>query len=316
MRSINQSPPRSDRPPVKRPRREAGRVQPLVLVLVLAFLILGIVVGAFWYYRAAHARDLAADAVDAGIRLSDSTRTVLKRLDSPVEIRFYSLLDEEDKHDSLRDFTGRVNRLLAEFKQEADGSIEVTRYTSRSEDDLNSASSDGLSAFNLDKGEPCYLGLSVVQDDQKETLPRINPDWEQALEADLTRAILRVTGARSAAEQAAATAQADSAAGDEVKRSIPDFDSLSVEEARQVLRTRALEELKAALTELQAQVQQAQQRLSEAQNGESEAEQETAMKQLQQLQAAQTEKLNEIAARLKAQITAVEQLKGTPASNH
>ena len=76
------------------------------------------------------------------------------------------------------------------------------------------------------------------------------------------------------------------------------------------------DELKAAATEMQAEVQQAQQRLSRARNDKSEAEQEAAMKQLQQLQAEQAEKLKQIAARLQAQITVVEQLKSTPSSNH
>jgi len=307
---MNQSPTRPPSPTRKRPRWQTAKVQPIVLILV--FFILIIAGGAFWYYRA---HQVAGDASETGTQLSERTLAVLKRLRSPVEIRFYSLLGEEGSSDSLRAFAGRVDQLLSDYKQESDGKIKVTRYDSRSETDMDAASADGISAFNLDKGEPCFLGLSVVQDDQKESLPRISPDWEQALEADLTRAILGVSGAQSLAAQAAAAALAGSSEVEEVKRAIPNLDSVSLEDGKQILRTRAMEELKAANTELQAQVQQAQQRLSEAQNGNSESAQEAAMKQLQQAQAAQSEMIKEIAARLQAQITAVEQLKGAPASN-
>ena len=308
MRSSNQSSPRQTSPTRKRLGWASARILPLVLVLV--FIALGIAGGAFWYFRTAGAGNGAGEAHELAIRLSDSTRTALKDLNSPVDIRFYSLLGKAGRPESLGAFAGRVDQLLSEYERVAGGNIIVTRYKSGSEADLDAASSDGIRAFNLDKGEANYLGLSVAQEEHKESLPRITPEWEQALEADLTRAILRVSGAQSLAEQADATTQADAAAFEEVKRSLPNFDSVSVEDAREILRERARKELKEASAEMQPQIQGAQQRFREAQAAKSEAGQKAAKKQLQQAQAAQVDLLKEIAARLQAEITAVERLKG------
>ena len=46
--------------------------------------------------------------------------------------------------------------------------------------------------FNIDKGEPCYLGVALAFKGHKESLSRLSPDWEQAVEPDITRAIARL----------------------------------------------------------------------------------------------------------------------------
>jgi ABC-type uncharacterized transport system involved in gliding motility auxiliary subunit len=239
--------------------------------------------------------------------LSDGTLAVLKRIDSPVEIRFYSLLDPASTSESLRAFTGRVEQLLSLYQQAAHGQIKVTRYTSLA-DSSQAAAADGLNPFNLDKGEACYLGVAVVQAGQKESLARLSPDWEPALESDLSRALTRVIDASAPARPAAA-ARVDAATLDEVKRTFPNLESVSVKEGTQKLRDAAVNDMKAALAELDAQVKDAEQRLTQAQTGTSDAEKQAAIKNLQQIQAAQTEKLKQIAARSAAQIEALKQLK-------
>lgn len=191
----------------------------------------------------------------------------------------------------------------------------MTSYKSRSDADLDAAASDGLKVFNLDKGEPSYLGLSVAQKDRKESLPRISPHWEQALEADLTRAILRVSGSRPFTEPNAAAIQAAKDVDAEVKRFIPNIDSIPVEKGRQILQDRALKELKETALEMQSELHKAQQRLSEARDARSEEEQKAAMKQVRQIQTAQSEMIKEISARLSAQISALERLKGASSSD-
>ncbi len=106
-------------------------------------------------------------------------------------------------------------------------------------------------------------------------------------------------------------ATADPATIEEVKRMIPNFDSVSLEEGTRILREAALKEFKAAANEMQTRLSEAQQRLGQAQSGGSAAEQQAAMKDLQQVQADQTEKLKQIAARSAAQIEALRQLKAT-----
>jgi len=94
-----------------------------------------------------------------------------------------------------------------------------------------------------------------------------------------------------------------------VKRLIPNPDSVSVEAGTQVLRTAALAEFQAAALEMENKLKEAQQLVIQAQGSNSESAQQAALKQLQQVQAEQNEKLKEIAARSKAQITAWVQLK-------
>jgi hypothetical protein len=102
----------------------------------------------------------------------------------------------------------------------------------------------------------------------------------------------------------------DAAAIEEVKQAIPNFASVSLADGTQILREAALKQFATAAKEMDVQVKQAQEQLVQAQNGQSAAEQQAAMKHLQQTQAEQTEKLQQIAAQLQTQIAALKQLKG------
>lgn len=281
---------------------QQARIRISTLLLVVA--IVGLGVGAFWYYRTAEKR--AANTDQAADWLSDATKAVLQRLDSPIEIRFYSLLDPASVPDSVKAFSGRVDQLLSAYQREADGKIQVVRYNSLSDSNAAAASADGMRPFNLDKGDACYLGIAVTRNGQKESLPSLAPEWEQAVEFDLSRAIERLINLPQAGKPIADSSKPDPAVTEAVKRAIPNFASVSVEDGTRVLREAALNEFKAVARE-EAKAKAAQQRLERAQ---TEAEQQAAMEQLQQFQAEQTEKLQQIAARLQAQITAFEQLKG------
>jgi hypothetical protein len=94
-----------------------------------------------------------------------------------------------------------------------------------------------------------------------------------------------------------------------VKQAVPNYASVSLEDGTQVLRAAALKQFAAAANEMDAQVKQAQEELVQAENGQSPAGQPAALKHLQQTQVKQTEKLQQIAAQLQAQIAALKQLK-------
>jgi hypothetical protein len=99
------------------------------------------------------------------------------------------------------------------------------------------------------------------------------------------------------------------AAIEEVKKAVPNFASVSVEDGEKILRTAALKEFSAAAREMDDQVKKAQQQLLQAESGQSAAEQQAAIKRVQKTQAAATEKLQQVAARLDAQIAALKSLK-------
>jgi ABC-type uncharacterized transport system len=293
--------------------REQASVR--IVFLVLGFFVLGIGVSAFWFSRATKEGSVNVSQETNRrevVVLSDGTKAVLHRLDSPVEIRFYSLLDPASVPDSSQAYSRRVDRLLSAFQDAGNGKIKVVRYNSQSDFNAaaDAASADGIQPFNLDKGNACYLGLTVFCNGQKESLSRLAPQWEQALEADLSRAIEHVAGSKSPTKPLSNNPPTDAAAIEEVKRALPNFASVPVEEGTRILREAALKDFKAAADEMEVQVREAQERLGKARNGGSEAEQQAAMKHLEQIQAEQSEKIKQIAARAQAQIEAFRQLKG------
>lgn len=102
----------------------------------------------------------------------------------------------------------------------------------------------------------------------------------------------------------------DLAARDAVKRSIPNVNSASLEEDTRVLREAAVAEFQQTVQEFQARLKKAEQNFIQGQNNRSVEQQKIATKQLQELQAEQMEKLKQIAAKSKAEIETLRQLKG------
>ena len=96
---------------------------------------------------------------------------------------------------------------------------------------------------------------------------------------------------------------------EEVKSIIPDVASVTLAEGEQMLREATLKKFEQAAKDMDAQVQQAQQQITQAQNSGSPDGQQAARKHLQQVQAQGTEKLQQIASQLQAQIAALTQLK-------
>ena len=276
-----------------------------ILLLGVVFL-LGIAVSAVWF---AISSNRSPAGGKAAIQLSESTRAVLSRLDSPLEIRFYALLDPASVPDSVMAFPARVEQLLSAYQQGAGGQIKVISVDSQSTTNANAARADGIEAFNSQKGDACYLGLALASKGHKETLPHLSPEWEQALEPDLTRAIARLLDVGHADTTSLVVSQANATAVQQVKALIPNLAAVSVEQGNEILRDAAFKEFTAATIEMQTQIKEAEQRLVQAHNGGSEAEQQAAMKHLQEVQAEQTEKLKQIAGRSRAQIEALQQLK-------
>ena len=272
----------------------------------LAFFTAGMALSAWWCLRPPP--PLPAVPESAGSpALSQTTKAVLRGLGSPVEIRFYSLLDAAGASDSERAFSGRVDQLLAQYEQEAAGKIKVSRSKTLSSDSANAAVADGIMPFHLDQGDGCYLGIAVVRAKQKESLPVLAPEWEQALEPDLTRAIAR---AISASPAVAFTPRLDPAAVDAVKQLIPNLDSVSLAQGMEVLRQSYLAELKREVQEMRARVKEAEDRFLQAQADQSEAGQEAARKELQELQADRLVSQRRLTAMSQAQLNALQQIKG------
>jgi len=106
-----------------------------------------------------------------------------------------------------------------------------------------------------------------------------------------------------------AAAPPDPAIVAEVKRQIPNFATVPLEEGSQILRAAALRDLQAALRQMEPELKEAEQRIARMDEAKSETEKQTALQELQRLQAAQAAKLNEFTSRSSAQIEALRRLK-------
>ena len=135
--------------------------------------------------------DLTADRA---YTLSTGTRAILKKLDTPVQIRFYCTRNDNRVPVQLKTYAQRVEDLLGEYRQASHANIEIQKLDPVPDSDAeDSAKLDGIEAQQTGlEGDPIYLGLSVSMLDQKEAIPFLSPDRERLLEYDISRAISRV----------------------------------------------------------------------------------------------------------------------------
>lgn len=127
--------------------------------------------------------------------LSDGTKAILKKLDTPVKIRFYCTQTENATPYTvyLKSYAKKVEDLLVEYQQAAHGKLVIQKLDPQPDSDAeDSARLDGIEAQNLPDGERFYLGLAVSQLDAKQGIAFLSPDRERQLEYDISRAITRV----------------------------------------------------------------------------------------------------------------------------
>jgi ABC-type uncharacterized transport system involved in gliding motility auxiliary subunit len=127
--------------------------------------------------------------------LSEGTRAVLKKLDTPVKIRFYCTQSETATPQTvyLKGYARQVEDLLQEYKQVAGKNLIIEKYDPQPDSDAeDSAKLDGLEPQPVPGEDRFYLGLAVSLADQSVALPFLDPSRERQLEYDITRAISRV----------------------------------------------------------------------------------------------------------------------------
>ena len=278
--------------------RPPGRRAP---VLALFFFLAGVGLTVAWFEYGK-----SGLSGQSGAGLSSSTLDLLRQLNAPVQIRFYSVLPAGTASQSLQDFSQRVDLLLSEFQNANPAKIQVVRNVSATGADA--AAADGLRPFNLEKGEACFLGVTVAIGDRKESLAQLQPEWESALPSDLARAILRVA-AETPPPVVAKIVPLTPTITNEILRLIPNLNATSAEDANRIFHQDFLNQCAKAGAEMEAQINAAAQEVVKAQNGGSTADLEAARKKLSQVQFDQTEKLKEVAAHLQLQLDAFQQMK-------
>src|ERR1035438_6835792 len=127
--------------------------------------------------------------------LSDGTRAILKKLDTPVKVRFYCTQSDTATPETvyLKSYACKVEDLLQEYKQIAGKNLIIEKFDPQPDSDAeDSARLDGLEGQPLPGVERFYLGLAVSLADERVALPFLEPNRERQLEYDITRAIARV----------------------------------------------------------------------------------------------------------------------------
>src|SRR5438105_3342234 len=156
----------------------AGGLVAALIILVLLNLVLGAARGRI---------DLTQGKL---YTLSEGTRAVLGRLESPVKIRLY--FSQSEVPLPIKAYGRRVEDLLAEFRQAGRGKVTVEKLDPQPDSDAeDSATLEGVEAQVTPSGDKFYLGASISYADQKLALPALTPDREPLLEYDLVRAIAR-----------------------------------------------------------------------------------------------------------------------------
>jgi ABC-type uncharacterized transport system len=276
-------------------------------VVALSFFLLGAVLTIAWFeygkngLPGQNATTLPGDILDQ-----------LRQLSTPVQIQFYSVLPPGGVSESVQNFSQRVDGLLTAFQNANAAEIHVSRNVSPAETNADAAATSGLRPFNLEKGEACYLGVSVASGGRTESLPQLQPEWAPALPYDLARAILHVATLPPVPAKAAPLM---SGITNEILRLIPNFQTATPAEADRILHDNFLKQCAQAGTEMEAQINAAAQAVVQAQKSGSPAELATARKHLSQVQLEQTEKLQEIGAHLQLQLAAFQQMKAAGANS-
>lgn len=158
---------------------------------VVVLLVIAIAVNLIFARIGARA-DLTADRL---YTLSEGTKTILKNLDTPVQVRFYFSRSADDLDPGLRTFAQRIEDLLNEYRAHSNGKLEIKKFDPKPDSDAeDSANIDGIQGAQINPlgGDPIYLGIAVSCLDAKAAIPFISPQRERLLEYDLSRAISQV----------------------------------------------------------------------------------------------------------------------------
>ncbi len=147
-------------------------------------------------YIVSHVAAIRVDMTEEKLyTLSPGTKAILRKLDTPVQIRFYSS-QGKDMPVELKTYAQRVEDLLTEFKKIAGSNLEIKKYDPQPDSDAEEqAMKDGVEgqAMGMGFGDKLYLGLAISMLEANTTLPFMSPQRERLLEYDLARAISAVT---------------------------------------------------------------------------------------------------------------------------
>lgn len=272
------------------------------LLLAGISLVLGAAAAGAWF----HFQNSAS--VPNG-QLAPQTLNALAHLGRPVVIRFYSLLPANSAGDDLQSFSDRTSALLDQVQNASGGKVQVISVNIPAETNADAATTDGIQPFNLDQGAACFLGAAISSGERKESLARLQPEWEPAVQYDLVRAIDRVAAVPVPPSAPPAIAKPSPEILSSIKQLIPDPAAVSLEDANKVFHAQFMADCAQIGAEMETQINAAQQQLAAAQNGGSPEAAAAAQKHLLEVQLQQGDKMKQVATDLQTRLAVFQKLK-------
>lgn len=125
--------------------------------------------------------------------LSDSTKTILEKMEQDVTIKFFYSKGIVNLPVNIKNYAQRVIDFLSEYEFNGNGRINLEIYDPKPDSEEEEwAQKYGIRGINLPTGEAVYFGLVAMAADQEETIPFMDPTREEHLEYDISRIISRI----------------------------------------------------------------------------------------------------------------------------
>lgn len=277
-------------------------------VISLTALVLGFA-GGFYarQIKPAEPPSRPAGQSDQPVKLSEGARSVLKHLENPVEIEYYSLIEETNITGGLA-FPEQIWQVVQAFEQAGGGKVKVVRHTDNSTTGSEAARAAGVQPLDPDGGFT-YLGLVVKADRRKEVLPRIPPQWSPALEYDVARMIERV-GKTPFVQKVAEDVALEKTATEHVQKAIQNPDATSLEDGLRLLREAAQKRFEETVKGMKVELAAVQEKVRKAEQDNDATGRAAAAAELQKLQLSQRERITALTMEAQAQIDAWTKSKG------
>ncbi len=133
---------------------------------------------------------MSVDLTDEGLyTLSQGSRNVVKKLDTPVTLKLYISRTDGAKYPVVKIYGDRVQHLLREYQRASKGKIHIEVYDPRPDSEEESwAQKYGLTPLALPNGDRIFFGLAAVSATGKEeSIPVVDLNRQEYLEYDITR---------------------------------------------------------------------------------------------------------------------------------
>jgi len=134
--------------------------------------------------------DATADQV---YTLSPGTKTLLGKIDEPIELDFYFSRGVDGVPIGYKNFAVRVQEMLRQYVRSSHGKVHLNIIDPKPDTpEEEKATAAGLTPQRLSSGERVFFGLVAIQADQQKTIANFTPQREQFLEYDLSQLLYSV----------------------------------------------------------------------------------------------------------------------------